>query len=83
MAYGYYFDQVPYLLATYADAVYMHPMGQAMLPGISSFNLYFKELIENAITNQDATTNYSQCLYEQISYEIDADKEDFYWHLPH
>ncbi len=46
VAYGYYFDQVPYLLASYASAVYMHPMGQSILPGYSSVSLYFKELLD-------------------------------------
>ncbi|MFK7912615.1 MAG: signal peptide peptidase SppA [Pseudomonadales bacterium] len=51
VAYGYFFDQVPYLLASYADAVYMHPMGQALLPGFERFGLYFKDLIDKLKIN--------------------------------
>lgn len=46
IAYGSGFGQSQYLLASYADALYMHPMGQLILPGYGGNNLYFKELLE-------------------------------------
>ncbi len=46
IAYGSGFGQSQYLLATYADALYMHPMGQLILPGYGGNQLYFKELLD-------------------------------------
>lgn len=46
VAYGNYFSQGQYLLASFADAVYMHPMGQVLLPGYGGNNLYFKGLLD-------------------------------------
>ncbi|MGE0622593.1 MAG: signal peptide peptidase SppA [Pseudomonadales bacterium] len=46
VAYGAGFGQSQYLLASYADAVYMHPMGQMILPGYGAYQLYFKELLD-------------------------------------
>ena len=46
VTYGYYFDQPQYLLASFADAVYMHPMGQVFFTGSGSFSLYFKQLLD-------------------------------------
>lgn len=51
VAYGSYFDQHPYLMASQADAVYMHPLGQVMLPGYSINNLYFKDLLDKINVN--------------------------------
>lgn len=46
VAYGSGFGQSQYLLASYADALYLHPMGQLILPGYGGNNLYFKELLD-------------------------------------
>lgn len=51
VAYGSFYDQQPYLLASYADAVYMHPLGQVMLPGYAIDQLYFKGLLERLNVN--------------------------------
>lgn len=51
VAYGSYYDQQPYLIASYADAVYMHPMGQVLIPGYSIRQLYFKELLDKLNVN--------------------------------
>lgn len=51
VAYGFYYDQGPYLLASFADAVYMHPMGQTILTGFERFGLYFKDLIDRLKIN--------------------------------
>lgn len=40
-------------------------------------NKYFKELIDNATTNQEHGSNFSELLYEQILYQIVEDEEDF------
>lgn len=45
-AYGYAYEQVPYLVASQANAVYLHPMGQLMLPGLASYRLYWKGLLD-------------------------------------
>ncbi len=47
IAYGHYYTQAGYHLASYADALYMHPMGQVMLEGFGGFNFYIKELLDN------------------------------------
>jgi protease IV len=47
VAYGTYYDQQHYLMASFADAVYMHPFGQVLLPGYESNQLYFKGLLDN------------------------------------
>lgn len=46
IAYGNYYDQSHYLIASAADAVYMHPFGQIILPGFEINRLYFKELLD-------------------------------------
>ncbi len=51
MAYGNFFTQSQYLIASYADAVYMHPMGQILLPGYGGNQLYFKELLDKLNIN--------------------------------
>lgn len=51
VAYGSYFDQQPYLMASFADAVYMHPLGQVVLPGYRIKQLYFKGLIDKLKVN--------------------------------
>lgn len=47
VAYGSYYDQQPYLMASHADAVYMHPMGQVLLPGFQINRLYYSKLLED------------------------------------
>ena len=51
VSYGHYFEQPHYLLASYADAVYLHPMGQVLFNGVGSYSLYFKELIDSLKVN--------------------------------
>ena len=51
VAYGTYYDQQHYLMASFADAVYMHPFGQVLLPGYDSTQLYFKGLIDSLKVN--------------------------------
>lgn len=46
IAYGSSYTQQAYLMASAADAVYMHPLGQLLLPGYHIENLYFQELLE-------------------------------------
>jgi protease IV len=51
IAYGSYFNQQAYLVASAAEAVYLHPFGQVVLPGFEMNNLYFKGLIDNLDIN--------------------------------
>ena len=46
IAYGTYFTQGQYLLASYADELYLHPMGQTLFSGYGSYSLYFKDLLD-------------------------------------
>ncbi|NKB97828.1 MAG: signal peptide peptidase SppA [Pseudomonadales bacterium] len=46
-----YYDQSQYYLASFSDALYMHPMGQIVLQGFGSYSLYFNELLSNFDVN--------------------------------
>lgn len=46
IAHGQFYTQAQYYLASYADSVYLHPMGQLMLQGYGGSQLYFSELLE-------------------------------------
>ena len=46
VAHGEFFSQAQYYLASFADTVALHPMGQLMLPGYGGNQLYFAELLE-------------------------------------
>ncbi|MGI2261442.1 signal peptide peptidase SppA [Shewanella sp. GXUN23E] len=45
-AYGNFFDQQQYLLASYADKIYLNPQGGVMIDGLSSYQMYFKSALE-------------------------------------
>ncbi len=51
VSYGNYYAQQPYLMASAANAVYMHPLGQLLLPGYQIENLYFAEALEKLNIN--------------------------------
>ncbi len=51
IAYGRYFNQSGYHLASYADALYMHPMGQVFLEGFGGVSFYIKELLDKLDVN--------------------------------
>jgi protease-4 len=46
VAVGDYYTQGQYYLASYADTVYMHPMGQVLLTGFGSYQNYYKDLLD-------------------------------------
>ena len=46
-AYGSYFSQAGYALASYADDITLHPMGNLMLTGFGGDQLYFRDLLDN------------------------------------
>ncbi len=46
-----FYDQNQYYLASYADTVYMHPMGSVLLTGYSSFRNYYQQAIEKLNVN--------------------------------
>jgi len=45
LAMGYYFTQPQYLIASQADELYLHPMGEAMLTGLATTQPYFASLL--------------------------------------
>lgn len=51
VAYGSHYDQQVYLMVSQADAVYMHPLGQVMLPGFVMNQIYFKGLLDKLGVN--------------------------------
>lgn len=53
VAIGDHYNQSQYYLASYADEIFMAPDGAVLLRGYGSYNLYFKELLENL----DVTTH--------------------------
>jgi protease-4 len=46
VAVGDYYTQGQYYLASYADNIYMHPMGQVLLTGFGSYQNYYKDLLD-------------------------------------
>lgn len=51
VSYGHYYSQAQYHIASFADALYMHPMGQIVFEGFGGFSFYFKELLEKFNVN--------------------------------
>lgn len=43
------YSQMQYLLASYADTIYLDPQGMIILQGFSVYRLYFKELLDNLL----------------------------------
>lgn len=43
------YTQLQYLLASYADEIYLDPQGIVLLQGFSVYRLYFKELLDNLL----------------------------------
>lgn len=43
------YSQIQYLLASYADTIYLDPEGIVFLQGFSVYRLYFKELLDNLL----------------------------------
>jgi len=43
------YSQIQYLLASYADQIYLDPQGVVFLQGFSVYRLYFKELLDNLL----------------------------------
>lgn len=41
-----YYSQPQYLIASYADAIYLHPMGETLLTGLGSYQPYFANLLK-------------------------------------
>lgn len=46
IAFGDYYDQDSYLLASMADEVYMHPMGGVALEGFANYGQYYKSALD-------------------------------------
>jgi protease-4 len=46
IASGTYFSQGQYFLASFADEIYMHPLGELMLTGMSAYQQYFRDLLD-------------------------------------
>ncbi len=51
IATGNYFSQPQYYLASFANAVYMHPMGQVLLQGYGAYQSYFRAALEKLKVN--------------------------------
>jgi protease-4 len=45
--YGEYLGKAAYLMASYADEIYLHPQGGIFIDGYSSYRFYYKEFMEN------------------------------------
>ena len=46
IASGTYFSQGQYFLASFADEIYMHPLGELMLTGMSAYQPYFRDFLD-------------------------------------
>ena len=51
VAVGDSFSQSQYYLASFADAVYLHPMGEVTLEGYGAYQVYFKDLLDKLKVN--------------------------------
>ncbi len=51
VAVGDYFTQGQYYLASFADSIYMHSMGQVLLTGFSSYQNYYKQALDRLKVN--------------------------------
>jgi len=51
VAFGSFYSQGQYQIASYADAIYMHPLGQILLSGYGSNRIYYNELLEKLDVN--------------------------------
>ncbi len=52
-AYGAFYNQSQYYLASYADKVYLAPDGAVLIKGYSAYSMYYKTLLEKL----DVTTH--------------------------
>ena len=57
LAFGAFYSQPQYLIASHADAVYMHPFGQILLSGFSAYQMYFNELLNKLKINVHISKN--------------------------
>jgi protease-4 len=51
VSYGQYYSQAQYHIASFADALYLHPMGQIVFQGFGGFTFYFKDLLDKFDVN--------------------------------
>lgn len=51
VAVGANFNQAQYYLASWADSIYLHPMGAVQLRGFSVFRLYVREMLDKLAVN--------------------------------
>ena len=51
VAFGDSFSQAQYYLATWADSIYLHPMGAVNLRGFAVFRLYLREMLDRLAVN--------------------------------
>lgn len=51
VAIGDSYSQAQYYLASFANTVYMHPMGQVLLEGFGAFQIYFKDALDRLKVN--------------------------------
>ena len=47
IAFGYSYSQGQYAIASFADAIYLHPFGQVSFPGYGLYRPYFRSLLDN------------------------------------
>lgn len=50
-AYGDFYNQSQYYLASYANKTFLSPDGTVLLKGYSAYNLYYKDLLDNLKVN--------------------------------
>ncbi|MCR9258198.1 MAG: signal peptide peptidase SppA [Pseudomonadaceae bacterium] len=51
VSYGQFYSQAQYYIASFADALYLHPMGQIVFEGFGGFSFYFKDLLDKFDVN--------------------------------
>ena len=89
IVYGYTYSQSVYLAASYADAVYMHPAGQLLLPGYGTSQPYLGEMFDKLKVKmhvfragefKDAVEPFTASEMSDASREANQQLVDALWH---
>ncbi len=75
-AWGTNFSQIQYALAAHANEIYMHPMGEVLVKGLSSNRLYYGELLKTLGVNVHV---FKAGAYKSFPESFTADKPSEEW----
>ena len=78
LAYSEYSGQSQYLASSYADEIYLHPMGSVLLTGLGGDRLYFADLLEKlkVTIHVFGSASISRCRAILPQQHVDAARKD-------